>query len=347
ATWLASGQIFSAVRSGLGGFSPGKALSGAADLKGQAVAASPDGDALATYVGMSNGNDAVFAARRRAGTDFGDVSPVQTTPPGGATVFLDSPAVALDDQGNGFAAWEREVSGPNTFTAQVAAFDPVPPVITATGVPATATAGQAVGMSAAATDRMSAPTLHFDFGDRSGADGGAVQHLYAEPGTYIVKVTATDAAGNVATTAQAIQVASAPVTALPAPPLPAPATPAGPQPLTATTAASWDRLKNGRTRMRSLKVEGLAGPETVQLACATKRLGCRKAMTHTVTKHGTGVSFVKQVKGVTLRPKAVLTITVTRPDHIARVFTYTMVAHRDPKKATRCIPPGGKKPVAC
>ncbi|MDA0161216.1 PKD domain-containing protein [Solirubrobacter ginsenosidimutans] len=345
ATWLSSGQIVSAVRSGLGGFSPGKALSGATDLKGQAVAAAPNGDALAAYVGMSNGNDAVFGARRRAGADFGDVSPVATTPPGGATVFLDSPAVALDDQGDGFAAWEREVSGPNTFTAQVAAFDPVPPAITAADVPATATAGQAVGMSAAATDRMSAPALHFDFGDGSGADGGAVQHLYAAPGAYTVTVTATDAAGNAATAARAIQVAPAPAIPRPAPP--PPATPAGPQPLTATTAASWDRLKNGRTRLRALKVEGLAGPETVQLACATKRLGCRKAMTRKVTKHGKSVSFAKQVKGVTLRPKAVLTITVTRPDHVARVFTYTMVAHRDPKKATRCVPPGVKRPVAC
>jgi hypothetical protein len=59
------------------------------------------------------------------------------------------------------------------------------------------------------------------------------------------------------------------------------------------------------------------------------------------------VSFTKDVKGVTLRPKAVLTIIVGRPGYISRVFTYTMVNRRDPKKATRCLMPGAKKTQAC
>jgi len=47
-----------------------------------------------------------------------------------------------------------------------------------------------VAMSAAATDRMSGPSFHFDFGDGSGADGGAVSHIYAAAGTYTVTVSA-------------------------------------------------------------------------------------------------------------------------------------------------------------
>ena len=107
ATWLAGGQIVSAFR-GAGAFSaPPKPLSGATTLKGEALAASPNGDMMAAYVGDSNGNDAIFSARRRLGTEFGDVLPVAVTPPGGAAATLDSPRIALDDQGNAFAVWER------------------------------------------------------------------------------------------------------------------------------------------------------------------------------------------------------------------------------------------------
>jgi hypothetical protein len=38
---------------------------------------------------------------------------------------------------------------------------------------------------------------------------------------------------------------------------------------------------------------------------------------------------------MTLRPKATLTITVTRAGFVRRILTYTMVKHRDPKKTTR------------
>jgi PKD repeat protein len=350
ATWLTTAptRIVSAFRTGTGSFSSPKPLTGASDLSGQAhaVAASANGDALATYVGESNGTDAIFSARRRPGTDFDDIAPVATTPAGN-TVSLGAPDVALDDEGNAFAVWQRAVSATQVTTAQVAGFDPVAPAITAADVPTSATAGQAVGMSAAASDRMSGPALHFDFGDGSGADGGAVQHVYGAAGAYTVTVTATDGAGNSSSASRAIEVAPAPPVTLPGPTTTAPTGPTGPQSLTATTAASWDRLRNGRTRMKALVVEGLAGPETVKLTCSPKRLGCRKAMTRTVTKHGKKVLFTKYVKGVTLRPKAVLTITVSRPGYISRVFSYTMVKGRDPKKATRCLAPGAKKTQAC
>ena len=344
-TWLTTTptQIVSAVRTGTGTFSTPKPLSGASDIGGQAqaVAASANGDALVTYVGTSNGTRAIFAARRRVGGEFGDIMPVATTPPGN-TVSVGVPDVALDDQGNAFAVWQRSVSATSVTTAQIAAFDPVPPVITAADVPATATVGQPAGMSAAASDRMSSPAIRFEFGDGGGADGASVQHVYALPGTYTVTVTAADAAGNRSGTTRAIQVAPAPVQPSGAGPRPT-----GPQHMTATTSASWDRLRNGRTRMKTLKVENLAGPETVKLACKGRRKGCRKSLIRTVTKHGKTVNFTKFAKGVTLRPKAVLTITVTRPGYITRVITYTMVNRRDPKKATRCLPPGAKKPTAC
>lgn len=356
AIWLSGGQIVSAVRTGIGGFSPPLPLSGATALSGQAVAASPNGDAIAVFIGTSNGNDAVFSARRRAATEFRDVTPVAATPPGGATVFFNAPAIALDDEGNAFAVWQAHVSGPETYSAQVAGFDPVPPAITAADVPAAGTAGQTVAMSAAATDRMSSPSLHVDFGDGSGADGSSVQHIYGAAGAYTVTVTATDDAGNRSTLTRTIQIAPAPAPAPEPQPGPSPAvstTTAGPtgtaapRRVLATTAASWDRLRNGRTRLKKLVVEGLTGPETVRLTCTSKARGCRKAANVTIRKHGTKLDLSKFVKGMTLRPKAKLTITVTQPGFEARIFSYTMVSHRDPKKATRCLAPGSKKSATC
>jgi hypothetical protein len=329
ATWLAGGQIVSAFR-GAGAFSaPPAPLSGATTLRGEAVAASAGGDMLAAYVGTSNGSDAIFSARRVLGTPFGNVLPVTVTSPGGR---LDSPQVALDDQGNAFAVWQQTVGG--ATTAQVSGFDPVAPAITAAGVPASGIAGTPVSMAAAATDRMSAPELRFDFGDGSSAAGGAVAHIYARPGDYTVTVSATDASGNASSVARPIHIAPAPI-----------AGNTGPNRVLAAAAASWDRLRNGRTRMKTFVVNELVGPEVVKLACKGK--GCRRGVNKTVRKHGKTVSFTKQVKGMTLRPGAALTVTITRPGFVSRVISYTMIHKRDPKKLTRCQAPGAKRPGSC
>jgi PKD domain len=331
ATWLDTGVLQSAVRAGTGPFGASRPLSGATDTKGQAVAAAPGGgSALAAFVGMSNGNDAVFASSRADGA-FGDPVAVATTPPGGARVDLDSPALGLDDQGNGFAAW-RATLFPNAATViRVARFDPVPPAITAASVPGSALVGQAVGMSAAATDRMTGAALRFEFGDGSGADGGSAAHVYTAPGAYTVTIAATDGAGNRSATTRAIQVA--------APPPPPPGR------LLTVASLSWDRLPDGSTRLRKLVVEGLAGPETVRLSC--KGQGCRRGANRTSRRHGRKLVLTKYVRGMVLRPKARLTIATTRPGFIPRTITYTMVKHRDPRKAVRCRPPGAKRSRAC
>ena len=350
AVWVSGGQIVSAVRTGLGGFSPARPLSGATDAFGRrvkAVAAGANGDAITTFVSMSNNLEAVFAARRRAGAEFGEVTPLSAPPPGGATFVFSGPDVGLDDQGNAFAVWQRQVSGADTYSAQVVAYDPVPPVITAASVPAAATAGQAVAMSAAADNRMSSPALHFDFGDGSGANGSAVQHVYAQAGTYTVTITATDDAGNASTAARVVSTAPAPVPqpGVTPPPVVITPGPAGPQIVRATVGLSWDRLRNGRTRLKKLVIDALAGPETIKLTCTGK--GCRKTANRTITKHGPKLTLTKYVRGMTLRPKAKLTISVTRPGFVARTISYTMVSHRDPKKSTRCLAPGAKKTTAC
>jgi PKD repeat protein len=85
-------------------------------------------------------------------------------------------------------------------------------------VSASATTGQAVSATAAATDRFSAVGApRWDFGDGAGADGASVSHTYNNPGTYTVKVTATDAVGNAVSATRSIVVSAAPVASVPPP----------------------------------------------------------------------------------------------------------------------------------
>lgn len=355
ATWrvqntFAGPAYVGSVRDGLGGFTAAISL-GSQSVDHKAVAASPNGDAMVAFVGMSNGNDAIFSARRQRGTALSDVAPIIVPPPGGGTVFFFSVDIGLDDQGNAFAVWNHDAyDGNDHFTAQVAFYDPVPPTITAANVPATGKAGTAVAMSAAATDRMSGASVHFDFGDGSRADGASVSHIYAAPGTFAVKVIATDGAGNQSSLSKAITVA-APAT-----------TGGGGSSGTGTTGSSGGSSKlkrvsaalhlttqkqaDGSTRVNALYVDHLSGSVTVRLSCKGK--GCRKGANRKIKarKHRT-VSFTKYVAKLRLFPGAQLTVTVTRSGYVSRIFRLTMVAHKVPKVTTRCQAPGKKKTTAC
>ena len=318
--WMAGGQVVASARP----FSSSKPLSGATELSGLAVAGEQT-----VFVGTSNGSDALFASRA-----LEDVVPVALTTPG---VVLGSPDVALDDEGNAFAVWVRREGAASSV--QVAAFDAVAPVLGAVDVPGAAVAGQPVSMSSSATDRTSAPALHVDFGDGSGADGATVSHVYAAPGAYTVTVTAADAAGNATSATRPIQVAPAPIVSGGG------GGPGAPGRVFAQVSGSWDRLANGRTRMLELAVSELEGPETVRLACTGR--GCRKRASRTVTRHGRKLDFSKYVHGMVLQPKAKLTVTATRPGFVGRITTYTMVRGRNPKKRVQCLAPGAKRAHAC
>lgn len=132
---------------------------------------------------------ALFVARRPAGGTFG------TPATAAVSDFLSGAAAASTADGVSIGHVE---SGPDTVmeSFRVVDLDATPPVLTAVTVPAAATVGQSAAMSARASDRWSDPTLRWDFGDGAGATGAAVTHVYTRPGTYQVKVTATDTAGN-------------------------------------------------------------------------------------------------------------------------------------------------------
>lgn len=110
---------------------------------------------------------------------------------------------------------------------------------------------------------------------------------------------------------------------------------------------SWDLLRSGRTKLRSLAIEGVRDGDTVSVQC--KGGGCpkRPAKPVALAKVKKARARIGGISKLNLKPKATLTVTVSRPDHVARVFTYTMKRRKNPSRIARCQNPGDSKTFAC
>ena len=114
------------------------------------------------------------------------------------------PALVSDWQGSVVALYELN------HQLRAAAFDGGPPILLGASVPATATAGQPVSLSASLVDLWSGlaagqPTWSFGDGTPS-ASGASVTHTFASPGTYTVTLSAADALQNTTTSTYSIAV---------------------------------------------------------------------------------------------------------------------------------------------
>ncbi|HEX8101723.1 MAG TPA: PKD domain-containing protein, partial [Solirubrobacteraceae bacterium] len=97
-----------------------------------------------------------------------------------------------DGAGHVFLAAERIGSPPLPLRV----YDEVAPALMEVAVPAAATPGQPLRMAARAEDLWTAASVEWDFGDGATATGDGVEHAFAAPGRYTVRVTAVDAAAN-------------------------------------------------------------------------------------------------------------------------------------------------------
>lgn len=228
------------------------------------------------------------------------------------------PHVALDDEGNGFVSWVRTIAGtggePDTELVGVTGYDPVNPVLAAPSIPATATAGTAAALSAAATDRMSKVTITWDFGDGATATGPAVKHTWAAAGTYAVVVKATDEARNVTTRTGSIIVGQGRVDVRP-----------------------WlyaSVLPGGETLVRSVSLYGVQSGDGVALSCTGT--GCDDTANRTLTAPAAAATLTTRLgpegAGLTLAPGAVLTAVISRSGVIAQTVRWTMAPGRAPIK---------------
>lgn len=278
--------------------------------RGRAVVVPPESDRPAGTI----------TARTRPTSSDPLGSPTTVIAPSGTAKAYTPKQVALDEQGNGFLLWDRTISTgpstPDTHLLGVSAYDPVAPVLTSTAVPATGKAGTAISVSAAATDRISTPAYTWSFGDGSTATTTTATHVYAKAGTYAVKVTATDEAGNASSATRSVVVSAA--AALPK---------VDPRP------ALWTpSYAGGKTTVRTLELFDLKVNDTVKIVCAGT--GCTSAGTQSFTVKTATPKLVTYfgTTGMQLATGATLTATVSRGGSQAQTARFTMNAGKAPTR---------------
>lgn len=284
------------------------------------VAFSASGRALATVGPTSPGSGDITAqVRPSAGAAFG--APVSVIAPSGTATRYAGADVGLDAQGNGYVSWQRTIDNgdaPNTYAIGVTGYDPVAPVITSASVPAAGKAGASVAVSATATDRMSVPTYAWNFGDGKTATGASVSHTYASAGTYAVKVTATDEAGNSSTSTKSVVVSAAALPKVDA--LPTLWTPS---------------YAGGKTLVRTLELSNLKAGDKVSVRCDGGGCNANGFKSFTVTAaQATGGKLVTPfgATGLVLSTGASLKVIVGRAGALDQTAKFTMNAGKAPTR---------------
>ena len=112
---------------------------------------------------------------------------------------------------------------------------------------------------------------------------------------------------------------------------------------TSSIAVTFGR---GYTKILALTIGGAPVGSTVGVACTSKKRGCTFGSKRVAVTSARAVSLAKFFAKAKLRSKAVLTISVTRPGTIGRVFSFTVRDRQSPKRKTLCLPPGASTPQA-
>ncbi|GAA4715596.1 PKD domain-containing protein [Nocardioides conyzicola] len=311
--WSHSAAVTATIRPPGGGFSSQRDLSTVGGFSTR-LALSPSGEALIVWPGGSINDYTIYASRRRPGTsDFEDAREVARGSAAAPLVQNDNAAVDLDDQGNGFVVYRRTASGtPTTYAPMVAAYDVVAPTLSGITIPTSAVRGKATAFRATSTDRIGPATVTWDFGDGTTAVGSSVSHTYAATGVYQVRTDSTDAAGNQTESTRPLQVTAAAVPK-------------------ASAKLKSAKASGGRTKIQSLTITGLKKGDKVTVTCKSKALGCTKKASSTLTAKKASLS-VAGVKGLVLKPKATLSVKVTRKGSKLLATTFTMVKGKAPTR---------------
>jgi len=294
------------------------------------LAVDAGGNVVAVWA-PSGANSTIQAARRPKGGSFGAVEPL----PRPDTVNLPwGPAIALDNEGNALALWGGETEG-DFWTVYANAYDVAPPTLSAVSVPSAGTAGQPVGMAAAATDRWSPVSYAWSFGDGGSAGGGAVSHAFGAPGAFNVTVTATDGVGNATSATRPISISPAAV-----PPK---------KRVTSKVRVTWG-VNGKRIFLLRLQARNVPRGGKAELRCKGKK--CPFKRKSSKKRRNTNITLFSEVKASKVAGKKArrfragqrLELRITAPEHIGKVVRYRLKKGKIPSGKTLCLPPGAKTP---
>jgi PKD repeat protein len=214
------------------------------------------------------------------------------------TTYSSSPVIGLDQAGDGVAGIQL---GATPTGLAVAVYDAGPQITTPTG-PAAVKQGVAAAFSVTQPTAAfsSVSDVRWTFGDGTASAAGLnVSHVFARTGTFAVKVTATDAAGNATSATTSVTVTSA------APQTTVTTATFGNQRITLTTPSLQSCTgKTGRLSVR-LASSSIAKSKATKLRFVRAALYLDRGVRHTrrVTKHLRN-GHKKRVTVVFFRPNA-------------------------------------------
>jgi hypothetical protein len=112
-----------------------------------------------------------------------------------------------------------------------------------------------------------------------------------------------------------------------------------------TAFVSWNWAYNAdQTLVKTMTITGL--PKKAQVVVACHGPGCPFA-TRRVNPLKRTLQLAGLFGGHGLRPRAVVQVTISAPDSVAKVLEFTIRQNAGPSIATRCQPPGARRPAPC
>ncbi len=163
-------------------------------VDGSSFSVGPDGTAQVTLCDTASVRTWVRKRGAATPTSFSGPFTVGTGATSGGT-FVVSCAASVDRHGNVFVTWGTDSAG--IKHALVGGLDSgAKPTLKLSSAPTKVLARSRTSFVASAGDPSGISSVKWDFGDRSrAANGSSVKHSWRRPGTYKVKVRATDRAG--------------------------------------------------------------------------------------------------------------------------------------------------------
>jgi hypothetical protein len=244
-------------------------------------------------------------------------------PPNLADGIYTVQAVQGDSLGN-----PAGVSAAQTFTISTA-----PPVASFLWFPSSPYAGEAVSLASTSADMVSPITgFAWDLADNGtfATGGPVISTRFSSPGSYVVRMRATDASGLSNIAAETIRVSARPAAVM--------------LPFPIVRIVGTDLISGAKIRL--LAVEA---PTGARITVSCRGRGCPvRSIARIVpsTKVGTSWLRFRQFERF-LRAGTVLRIRVSKDGKIGAYTSFVIRHRKAPLRVDTCLDPAGIKPIAC